>query len=598
MALNNCSIDSGTRSTPKNQAIGTLASVVLSIRPDAGYVVSASDFTNNTGSVTGIASVTLVDTTTAYATDNQISVTVDLDNSFSPSGDVTLTIDIDGDAILSKLVPKTISGTYDTVTANCTVASQSGVAYSATGIPYSEQTLFTKTFTASSGKFFDVAPSYVISTGYVDNYSVSVADVYSNSVYLTARTYTVKAKIPTQSITGDNIDFTAQANGDIVTESTGKITAVRINSAVLPYQRSTRQIAIYGDVGAQFTLGIVNEDSTPYNFIDLNFVNGGSVNATIPSTGSVRFDINIPAVLDDDQYDFTLSTTSFSGSQLSNSLDPDSNQIHTFSIQQLGDIVYTVNTDASTDSRTYTSNPSSVHLGTPFFEFEGQRQVTSTLTLTDDVDIVLTRLPLVSDFIATNTNSSNSTDSSIDVASVSVSPATINGSGVQSVTFTVVSNIDYFGSVASSHTLDLGNFIAAESVSGGGGFRLYTPQVTGSGGGLIPGQVRASYNPGPGYLAGNYAKSVAIGTPDNTNLYSGTGTLYGNFYGNSVSQITLSISAAGSAAIDNLTITRGTLTGQAPAQNLYYSWTGTTSEAIDASSDMTFTVGVALANEP
>ena len=137
-----------------------------------------------------------------------------------------------------------------------------------------------------------------------------------------------------------------------------------------------------------------------------------------------------------------------------------------------------------------------------------------------------------------------------------------------------------------------------QSISGGGGFRLYTPQVTGAVGGLIPGQVRASYNPGSGYLAGLNAKSVAIGTPNNTNLYSGTGTLYGNFYGNSVSQITLSISAAGSAAIDNLTITRGTLTGQAPAQNLYYSWTGITSEAIDASSDMTFTVNVALANEP
>jgi hypothetical protein len=422
--------------------------------------------------------------------------------------------------------------------------------------------------------------------------------VYSSDVYLTARTFTVKAKIPTVSISGDNIDFTAQANGDIVAASAGKIKAVRINSAVLPYQRSTRQIAIYGDVGAQFTLGIVNEDSTPYNFIDLNFINGGSVSAIIPSTGSVRFDINIPAVLDDDQYDFTLSTTSFSGSQLSSLLDPDNNQIHTFSIQQLGDITYTVNTDASTDSRTYTSNPSAVHLGSPFFEFEGQRQVTSTLTLTDNADIVLTRLPLVSDFVSTNTNSSNSTDSSIDVSSVSVSPATLNGSGVQSVTFTVVSNIEYFGSVASSHTLDVGNFIAAESISGGGGYRLYTPQVTGAGGGLIPGQVRASYNPGPSYISGLNAKSVAIGTPNDTSLYSGTGTLYGNFYGNSVSQITLSISAAGSAAIDNLTITRGTLTGQAPAQNLYYSWTGITSEAIDASSDMTFTVNVALANEP
>lgn len=598
MALNNCTINSGSASTLKDVAIGSLANIILNIRPDDGYVLSASDFTNNTGSLSGIASIVLSNKTNAYDLDNEVIVTVDLDNTFTPSSDVNLVIDIDGDAILSKLVPKTISGTYDTVTANCTVSSQTGVAYTATGIPYSEQALFTKTFTAISNKFFETAPSYVISTGNTDDYSVTVTDVYSSDVYLTARTFTVKAKIPTVSISGDNIDFTAQANGDIVAASAGKIKAVRINSAVLPYQRSTRQIAIYGDVGAQFTLGIVNEDSTPYNFIDLNFINGGSVSATIPSTGSVRFDINIPAVLDDDQYDFTLSTTSFSGSQLSSLLDPDNNQIHTFSIQQLGDITYTVNTDASTDSRTYTSNPSAVHLGTPFFEFEGQRQVTSTLTLTDNADIVLTRLPLVSDFISTNTNSSNSTDSSIDVSSVSVSPATLNGSGVQSVTFTVVSNIEYFGSVASSHTLDVGNFIADESISGGGGFRVYTPQVTGAGGGLIAGQVRASYNPGPSYLAGLNAKSVAIGTPNDTNLYSGTGTLYGNFYGNSVSQITLSISAAGSAAIDNLTITRGTLTGQAPAQNLYYSWTGITSEAIDASSDMTFTVNVALANEP
>jgi len=598
MALNNCTINSGSASTLKDVAIGSLANIILNIKPDDGYVLSASDFTNNTGSLSGIASIVLSNKTNAYDLDNEVIVTVDLDNTFTPSSDVNLVIDIDGDAILSKLVPKTISGTYDTVTANCTVSSQTGVAYTATGIPYSEQTLFTKTFTAISNKFFETAPSYVISTGNTDDYSVTVTDVYSSDVYLTARTFTVKAKIPTVSISGDNIDFTAQANGDIVAASAGKITAVRINSAVLPYQRSTRQIAIYGNVGAQFTLSIVNEDGTPYNFIDLNFINGGSVSAIIPSTGSVIFDINIPAVLDDDQYDFTLSTTSFSGSQLSSLLDPDNNQIHTFSIQQLGDITYTVNTDASTDSRTYTSNPSAVHLGTPFFEFEGQRQVTSTLTLTDNADIVLTRLPLVSDFISTNTNSSNSTDSSIDVSSVSVSPATLNGSGVQSVTFTVVSNIEYFGSVASSHTLDVGNFIAAESISGGGGYRVYTPQVTGAGGGLIAGQVLASYNPGPSYLAGLNAKNVAIGTPNNTNLYSGTGTLYGNFYGNSVSQITLSISAAGSAAIDNLTITRGTLTGQAPAQNLYYSWTGITSEAIDASSDMTFTVNVALANEP
>jgi len=599
MALNNCTINSGSVSTTKDVAIGNLANIVLNIVPDDGYVVRAADFTNNSlQAINGIASISLSDKTSAYAFDNEVLVTVDLDNSFVPSSDVNMVIDIDGDAILNLKIPRTISGTYDTVLANCTTSNQTGVAYSNTNQVGVLVTVFTKTFTAISGKYFETPPSYSISTGLSDAYTITTQDTYTQNVYLTSRTFTVKATIPAVSTTGDNIDFTAQANGDIVAVSTGKIKAYRVNTQSLTYVKSVRQLAIYGDVGAQFTLGMVNEDNTAYNFIDNNFINGANINATIPATGSVTFDVVFPGVLDDDQYDFTLSTTAYSGSELSSAIDPNDDQVATFSIQQLGNIQYTVKTDAASDSRTYTSDPSSVHLGSPFFEFDGSNTVTSTLTLTDNADIVLSRLPIPDDFVGVNTDSTNSTDSSISIKSITANPSTLNASGNQSITFTVVSDVEFFGSTASSHTLDLGNFIAAES-SGGGGFRIYTPEVTGSGGGLIIANVRASFNPGPTYISGLNSKSVAIGTPNDTNLYSGTGTLAGNFYGNSVSQITLSIAPkSATSAIDNLTITRGTLTGQAPSQNLYFSWTGQTAEDIDSSSDMTFIVHVSLANEP
>ena len=598
MALNNCTINSSSVSTIKDAAIGNLANLVLNIVPEDGYVVRAADFTNNSPSINGIASISLSDKTSAYAFDNEVLVTVDLDNSFVPSSDINMVIDIDGDAILNLKIPRTISGTYDTVLANCTTSNQTGIAYSNTNQVGVLVTIFTKTFTAISGKYFETPPFYSISTGVNDVYTITVEDTYTDNLYLTSRTFTVKGTIPAVSITGDNIDFTAQANGDIVAASAGVIKAYRINTQPLTYVKTLRQLAIYGDVGAQFTLGMVNEDNTAYNFVDNNFINGANINATIPATGSVTFDVLFPGVLDDDQYDFTLSTTAYSGSELSSAIDPNDDQVATFSIQQLGNIQYTVKTDAASDSRTYTSDPSSVHLGSPFFEFDSSNTVTSTLTLTDNADIVLSRLPLPDDFVGVNTDSTNSTDSSISIKSVTANPSTLNASGNQSITFTVVSDVEFFGSTASSHTLDLGSFIAAES-SGGGGYRMYTPEVTGAGGGLIIANVRASYNPGSTYIAGLNSKNVAIGTPNNTNLYSGTGALYGNFYGNSVSQITLSIAPkSATSAIDNLTITRGTLTGQAPAQNLYFSWTGQTAEEIDSSSDMTFIVTVSLANEP
>jgi hypothetical protein len=600
MALINCTINSREVSTPGGQALGSLASIVLKIKPDNGFVLQALDFTNNTGSVAGVTSITLANSTTPYADNNEVSVTVDLNNSFVPNADLNIIIDIDGAAILKKLVPKTINGTFDTVVSNATPASQTGVAYSVFGTQGSIVSLFTKTFTASSGKFFETPPSYVITTGLEETYIVTVTDTFTSDVYLTARTFTVKGVVPSETITGDNIDFVANASGTIEVPSTGKITAFRLNTSTMTFDRGVRKLVIYGDVGAQFRLSMVNEDSLSYNFTTSDFVNGVSFTGTIPSSGSILFDINIPAVTDNDLYSFTLSTVPFSGSQLAAAIDSNGDQVANFSISQIGDVTYTVKTDAATDSRTFTSDPQAVHIGQPFVEYDFVKTVTSTLLLTDNADMVLTRLPVAEDFTASNTNSASGTDSSIDITSVTVNPATLNASGNQLLSFTIVSTVDFFGSTASSHILDLGNFMAAESVGGASGFRIYTPTVSGAAGGYILGPARASYTV-IGSPATPATKSIAYGVASGTNIVSGTGVIYGNFYGNSLSQITLTISAAAGSAFHqttNLTISKSNIVGQAPAQDLHYNWTAQLDETIDANSDMTFNIAVTLANNP
>ena len=173
-----------------------------------------------------------------------------------------------------------------------------------------------------------------------------------------------------------------------------------------------------------------------------------------------------------------------------------------------------------------------------------------------------------------------------------------NNTSPKTITITGKMFVNKYGTDDLVSDLAINNFASVASSGGGvpGGFRMYTPTITGAGGGLILGQVRASYSDGT--FSGTNAKNVAIGTANNTNLTSGTGVIYGNFYGNGVNDITLTISASNSAAMDNLNITKGSLVGVAPSQDLHYTWTGQTKEVIDASSDMTFNIHVALSEEP
>ena len=112
MALTNCTINSASVSVAKDTALtSSVANQVLTITPDIGFVVAASDFTNNTSSSLSspVNSITLTNSTTANALDNTVLVTVDLKDAFVPTANLTTTIDIDGAATNAVLVKKNVA---------------------------------------------------------------------------------------------------------------------------------------------------------------------------------------------------------------------------------------------------------------------------------------------------------------------------------------------------------------------------------------------------------------------------------------------------------------------------------------------------------
>jgi len=116
MGLINCKIV-GEIIVEQTPGVGDIAPYELYIIPDDGYVIAAKDFTDNTldtfsSYVNGIidfgdtGKLEMVDTITAYGTDNQVKITVNLYPGYSIEEDTTITIDVDGASYLTPLITR------------------------------------------------------------------------------------------------------------------------------------------------------------------------------------------------------------------------------------------------------------------------------------------------------------------------------------------------------------------------------------------------------------------------------------------------------------------------------------------------------------
>ena len=319
MALTNCTITESNLTKVGGAQIGS-DNIQLVITPNSGYVVSAAAFTNNTGTLSGISSISFSNSGTANTVGNTVLVAVDLTDTFvMPSADTTLTIDIDGAAILRSYA---LAGSYTTVEANTTTSSGT-TNYNATGNFEQQVTVFTKTFTAASGHSFE---EHNIKGGLIniisdDNFqrtNITKSNTLDSDGRIVACTFTVKYTFPNEDISGQQIYFEAKAEQYFV--PVVEITSYNIIKTNIDPVGVTRSMKVYGTPTAAFSLAVTNEDSTSIHSIS---------NLTIGATGKQQFDITFPTVTDSDHYDFVLT-----GSNVSTNFGGSGEQDHSFRIRQ------------------------------------------------------------------------------------------------------------------------------------------------------------------------------------------------------------------------------------------------------------------------
>ena len=180
MALTNCTLSSTTATFTKigGSALGS-TTAVLTISPNTGYVVSASAFTNNTGGLPEVATITLSDSLAPGILNNTVLVTILLNPGFiMPSANHLVTVDIDGEATKTAY---TIAGTYDIIHGgNATPVQSFGNVYSENGNWNQQQTLFTKTIAAAGGYHFFDTPYHILVTGDNNNYDITTGSLVYN----------------------------------------------------------------------------------------------------------------------------------------------------------------------------------------------------------------------------------------------------------------------------------------------------------------------------------------------------------------------------------------------------------------------------------
>lgn len=474
MALTNCTITSTSVSVTKDAALtsGT-PNQVLVITPELGYVVSADNFTNNSILANSqVNNVTLSDSGVPDNLFNTVLVTVDLKDTFVPTTDLTITLDIDGAAVLSANAKKNVTVKISRILTNASIDSTTTTA-NVSGTPGELKSLFSRTITAGTGKYFETEPSIEYDGMDYSMYTVTSSNTMTTvglASVLTAKTFNVSVSIPSFNVVGDDDEtFTIKADASGVTVAdTGikKISALSTSVSPLGLTLTRRNLKVYGDVGAQVDLTITNTSGDTYDF-STNTLTGSAtkVEITIPATGYHEEEIIYPKIPAATNYVIKLDNCPAGSDLAENSyFDSDDDGEYSVTVQALANVKYIVSA-TSASNRSYTSNGTAEYSGAVNYEVEeSQVEKTGGITITDNQNIVLRRLPLLSDF--TNTNHDGETGNS-DINLRSITSSLAASSAALSATFNFTADLENFGSANSTSVLALDNFINTPPVAVG-----------------------------------------------------------------------------------------------------------------------------------
>ena len=259
---------------------GANPTVTLVISPAAGYTISSGNFS------IGNALPSQVQSATFSQSGTNVNCLVTFASDFvMPASDLELLIDIDGTANEQTF---TIDGNFVTTESN-TTGSSGTTAFSQSGIDGATVTLFTKTFTAATGKHFETPPYHFQTQGADRNDDAYIITFVDSALAgnLTARAYTVKYIIDGKNETLNNLNFVAEAITTYVSPT--KITGYAIAQNTIAQAGETRAVTIYGDPGAEVTF----TTTAPYP-VSTFYSTNNTFTKTVGTTGKIIHQLAFP----------------------------------------------------------------------------------------------------------------------------------------------------------------------------------------------------------------------------------------------------------------------------------------------------------------
>lgn len=257
----------------------TGGTAVITISPVSGYTLDAADF-----SLDPSFSNSYVDSVVFAQDGLNVTATVTFTaGTVMPSNNLQIPLCIIGAGQVELI---TIGGKYSSVIgSNITPVSETDVVYSNSGALGESELLFSKTYTADSGYYFENVPTAQILVGNQSNYNIVQTPTYNIDGQLTALQFDVNYVYPNNSVSGDEIKFVATAKEIYVPPML--LTGYGPFNPKVYSVGEIKTIRFFGDEGAIFSVVLTDNHSNSWNIV---------TNVEIPASGYLDIEIEFPDI--------------------------------------------------------------------------------------------------------------------------------------------------------------------------------------------------------------------------------------------------------------------------------------------------------------
>ena len=285
----------------------TNPTAVLTITPNDGYEINASDFSWTNTDLNYVATV-------VFTQDgSNVLCTVTFDNPFTmPASNVDLGLCISGSAVVSESccdINLNVVGGGSNYTIQTGSPIPESITFNVCGVEGQQVELFTRTYKASDGYYFPTPPSVELSVSDYNQYLVEETPTFDSEGRLISMFVCVKYTFNERCGINDTIRIKLFGAAEINIPRQF-ITNYSLDTSDAAGTGDQRTIRVFGTPGATFQvssnngqiLSLPNEDG-PGDPVTYTI----TPTQTIPSQGFVDVDIDIPASINPAQYCFTIT---------------------------------------------------------------------------------------------------------------------------------------------------------------------------------------------------------------------------------------------------------------------------------------------------